>query len=295
VALLTRSIQIVSAGDRVNEDFPAESTQYSYGAHMVIRQGFYSVQIQGVEFKQMGQGGRLAHYPVHFHMARKTALYTYIKDSSVNESMTRWFVLHSTQGVSLARNVGYKSIGHGYYLEDGTETDNNFYSNIGIFARAAVKNTQNPREIPGILADNTDTANFRPDDTKPQGFPYRSDVEHPTVFWIANGWNTFIGNMAAGAGTCGAAYWFVPTVNRDHVEVTPDDHKFTPMKWLGYAGLQKAGASRNTDFAGTTPLRTFYKNYATSTMPRSRRPAIQRPARASLFTVRSPIPTDARP
>ena len=55
------------------------------------------------------------------------------------------------QGVTLARNVGYLSIGHGYYLEDGTETDNKFYSNIGIFARAAVNNDQNPRKVPGIL------------------------------------------------------------------------------------------------------------------------------------------------
>jgi hypothetical protein len=36
----------------------------------------------------------------------------------------------------MARNVGYASIGHGYYLEDGTETDNKLYANIGVFARA---------------------------------------------------------------------------------------------------------------------------------------------------------------
>jgi hypothetical protein len=47
--------------------------------------------------------------------------------------------------------VGYLSIGHGFYLEDGTETDNKLYSNIGIFARAAVNNVQNPRQVPGIL------------------------------------------------------------------------------------------------------------------------------------------------
>ena len=125
---------------------------------MVIRQGFKAVQIQGVEFEQMGQGGRLGHYPIHFHMARQTPANTYVKDSSINELMTRWIVLHSTLGVTVARNVGYKSIGHGFYLEDGTETDNKFYSNIGIFARAAVDNEQNPRKVPGILAANQETA-----------------------------------------------------------------------------------------------------------------------------------------
>jgi hypothetical protein len=260
VALLTRSIRIVSAGDVDTADFghhaannaDQEGPKYAFGAHMVIRQGFAKVQIQGVEFKQMGQGGQLAHYPVHFHMARKTPKDTYVKDSSVNESMTRWFVIHSTHGVTLARNVGYKSIGHGYYLEDGTETDNNFHSNIGIFARAAVDNDQNPRKIPGILAANQKSKDVAK-------FPYLTDSTYPTVFWITNGWNNFIGNMAAGAGACGAAYWFVPVWNSDHVEVSTDPHAH--MKWSGYAGLQK-----NADFKGTTPLKSFYKNYATSTM-----------------------------
>ena len=66
--------------------------------------------------------------------------------------MTRWIVLHGTQDVTLARNVGYKSIGHGFYLEDGTEINNTLLANLGIFARAAVDNVQNPRKVPGILA-----------------------------------------------------------------------------------------------------------------------------------------------
>ena len=35
--------------------------------------------------------------------------------------MTRWITLHATHNVTLQRNVGWKSIGHGFYLEDGTE------------------------------------------------------------------------------------------------------------------------------------------------------------------------------
>jgi cell migration-inducing and hyaluronan-binding protein len=257
VALLTRSIQIVSAGDTAGQALGP--TDY-YGAHMVVRQGFKQVQITGVEFRQMGQGGRLGHYPVHFHMARRTPPDTYVKDSSVNESMTRWFVLHSTQGVRLARNVGYKSIGHGFYLEDGTETDNELHSNIGINARAAIANdTYNPRRVPGILADNQDPAAFVAPNVKNQGFPYRSDVENPSVFWITNGWNDFIGNMAAGAGACGAAYWLVPAANMNMTDVPAGNAG--QMQWSGYAALQK-----ERTWAGTTPLKSFYKNYATSAM-----------------------------
>jgi cell migration-inducing and hyaluronan-binding protein len=116
-------------------------------------------------------------------MARKTPADTYVKDSSVNESMTRWYVLHSTLGVTFARNVGYKSIGHGYYLEEGTEADNAFYANIGILARASLENEQNPRRIPGILSDNSPREKQGGVDGHGQDyFPYFSDYNHPSVF-----------------------------------------------------------------------------------------------------------------
>ena len=50
---------------------------------------------------------------------------------------------------------------------------------------------------------------------------YHSDSQYPSVFWITNGWNSFAGNMAAGAGTCGACYWFVPAGNHDMMECSP--------------------------------------------------------------------------
>jgi cell migration-inducing and hyaluronan-binding protein len=205
-------------------------------------------------------------------MARQVPPNTFVKDSTINESMTRWIVLHSTQGVLLQRNIGYKSIGHGFYLESGTETDNKFYSNLGIFARAAVDNPQNPRQLPGILAYSGQF--FKPfedpvkhiivtPEVPASAFPWRSDYMFPTVFWITNGWNDFIGNMAAGAGAGGASYWFVPAWNTDMPDVaTKDNTQFvTHMKWAGFASLQK-----NDTLAGSTPLKSFYGNFATSTM-----------------------------
>ena len=300
VALLTRSIRIVSGGDFAGDYFDctkglgdtfivpkslshdrskdatvtkdkcatARNSSYSFGAHTKFRQGFKKLQLQGVEFHQMGQGGRLAHYPVHFHMARQVPPDTYVKDSSVSESMTRWYVLHSTLGVTLQRDVGWKSIGHGYYLEDGTESDNKFYSNIGIFARAGVRDDPgtadprdrlNPRNIPGILANTAD----------PQGTDrqHRSDIVYPSVFWITNGWNEFVGNMAAGAGACGICYWFLAFGNNDMIETNPisADHKnLNHMKWSGYAGRQITTAS--VVRAGETPIKSFFKNYCTTAM-----------------------------
>jgi hypothetical protein len=254
-ALLSRSIRIVSEGDNPEPHSFSEKPGNYYGGHTIVRQGFARYQVEGVEFYQLGQGGKIMHYPVHLHMARRIsdpanpkATDPFVKDSSVWDSMTRWYTIHATQGITLARNVGYLSIGHGYYLEDGTETDNQLYSNIGIFARAAVANAQNPRQVPGILThDDTHTEIPGYDD-----FPFYSDSNHPSVFWITNGENDFEYNQAAGAGTCGACYWFVPAAisgpsRREH--------------WFRYAGEQE-GENR----AGITPLGEFLGNSCSSAM-----------------------------
>lgn len=252
VALLTRSIRIVSAGDTPGSEMPGGT--YSLGGHTVFRQGFKLLQVQGVEFKDLGQGGRLGHYAVHFHMPRRVPDGTFIKDSSINESMTRWVVLHSTSNALIARNVGWKSIGHGYYLETGTEIDNKFHSNIGIWARPAVYSGVganvatgfNPRQIPGILSAN--------DQGNGDSITTQSDTKKPTIFWMSNGWNDFIGNMAAGAGACGACYWLLPAQNTDMQDI-----QHGTMKWDGYAAIQAR-------IAGGSPLKSFYKNTCTTAM-----------------------------
>jgi hypothetical protein len=290
VGLLSRSIRIVSGGDSPNTNLPEEassdckngggpeSNTCYFGGHTVFRQGYRTVQIHGVEFYQLGQGGRLGHYPVHFHHARKTRnpdaprLDTFVMDSSIWDSMTRWIVLHGTQDVTLARNVGYKSIGHGFYLEDGTETNNKLLANLGVFARAAVGNKQNPRNVPGILAA-PNLHGFSGDD-----FPYRSDYNNPTVFWIMNGWNDFQHNMAAGAGTCGACYWLVPGWNSG---------LSSGLKWESYASMQDGVKQSGVDRAAMTPLKSFVGNSCTSAMTSFQTVGITAPC----FGVGGPAPS----
>lgn len=278
VGLLSRSIRIVSGCDKAGQAFPAPGmtctntagTSYYFGGHTLVRQGFQSLQMQGVELYQLGQGGRIMHYPVHFHMARKTpqpALgskfqVTFLKDNSVWDSMTRWYTLHATQGVYMARNVGYLSIGHGYYLEDATETDNTLYSNLGVFARGAVENPQNPRNVPGILAGGYNNTTDDP-------VPYTSDVDHPTVFWITNGWNDFQYNFAAGANTCGVCYWFQPAGNSGFSRL---------QAWEGYPSEQKMFKQTCKDpnnnpytcddygSGDTSPLKKFVGNTCSTAM-----------------------------
>lgn len=256
VGLLTRNIRIVSDGNTPGAPFTATPGNY-FGGHTIVRQGFNTYQVQGVEFYQLGQGGSIMHYPVHFHMDRTTPAGTSIMDSSVWDSMTRWMVIHGTQGLMLARNVGYASIGHGYYLEDGTETGNKLYANLGVFARAAVANNpttanpQNPRMVPGILTATDPICAANPSDPSKcpvsyGNFPFYSDSDNPSVFWIMNGMNDFQYDMAAGAGTCGACYWFVPGAISGPSQME---------KWFGYASEQ-LGSGR----AGLTPLQNFVGN-----------------------------------
>ena len=220
--------------------------------------------VQGVEFYQLGEGGKIGHYPVHFHLARKTAVtnnptpnqIAYVKDSSVWDSMTRWYVIHGTQDITLARNVGYESIGHGYYLEDATEINNKLYSNLGVLARAAVINAQNPRQVPGILAAHYPSQLTplnriinRATGIRPLPFRHRSservlDDQRVERFRIQHGgWRHLI--AACATGWC-----------RHLIAV----HRARSI-WTSYAAEQSS-----LDRAATAPLEKFLGNYCFSAM-----------------------------
>jgi len=108
--------------------------------------------------------------------------------------MTHWIELRGAHNVSLERNVGYKSIGHGYVLGEGTEVDNVLSGNIGIFARRPWKTINRIPQSPGVLANLTDKDLLLQD---------AGDAIHPSVFFIANGYNTFEHNMAPAPAPAG--------------------------------------------------------------------------------------------
>ncbi|MCX5905925.1 MAG: hypothetical protein NTY64_01715 [Deltaproteobacteria bacterium] len=247
VALLTRNIRIVSEGDNYNDGFYdqklSDNKRY-FGGHTIVRQGFKQYQVQGVEFYQLGQGGRLAHAPVNFLMAMAVPDGTYLRDCSIHDSMSHWVELRGTQKVLLERNVGFKSIGHGFVLADGTETENQLLNNIGIYARPGVAYQDNPRNVPGITAKVQDTgANL---------LKFAGDVIHPSVFFIMNGYNTLEGNMAAGAGTCGSCYWFAPA-RMSGLSI----NKLYSYDWEGYPSIL-------SNLSGKAPIYSFKGNFCTT-------------------------------
>ena len=166
VALLTRNIQVVSEGEKPSIPFTEEPEQLLRRTHhgssglpelpgtgrgvLPARTGWEEGTLSRPlpHVAQDGPAGATMQDPTPEPL-------NYLKDCSIWDSMTRWVTLHATEGMYLARNVGFKSIGHGYYLEDATEVNNKLYSNIGVLARAAIMDTvHNPRQVPGILADN---------------------------------------------------------------------------------------------------------------------------------------------
>jgi hypothetical protein len=300
VGLLTRSIQVRSLGDSAAAAFPAvadcmiqpdgkgPNPACYFGGHVMARQGFRAFQVQGVEFKQLGQGGRIGHYPVHFHLAKNTA-YTgnqaFLKDSAVWDSMTRFVTIHGTHDVTVSRNVGFASIGHGYYLEDASEIDNRLCYNVGFSARGALKEffaaqalqtnwTGSPpapslmaRYVPPILDGTcqgpdssqcvcrtpTDTAHpFTCSPSDPVRLPalrLGSDAFMPVMFWTMNTANEFVGNAAVGVHGLGGCYWLLSSGVSG-----PSAHHHA---FDGLANYNKAGNYQ-------VPLRRFRGNTCTT-------------------------------
>ena len=261
VGLLSRDIRVYSLGDAYDVPFPtAAQCGYQgdrdghattppdcyFGGQVIARQGFRRFQVQGVEFAELGQGGRLAHYPVHFHLAKSTA-YTnaFVKDSSIHASMTRFVTIHGTHDVTVARNVGYLSIGHGYYIEDGSEIDNLLCHNLAVSVQGSLVEyfeAQEPdspthRFSPPILPSVQNAADMATP-------PYGSDAYFPVGFWMMNTWNELVGNQVVGVGGFGACYWLLGSGVSGPSE---------SMSWAGYAGYNHASRRQ-------APLKRFRGN-----------------------------------
>ena len=164
VALLSRDIVVQGAED---------SSEDGFGGQMMIEHGG-ALRVRGVEFAHMGQTARLRRYPVHFHM-EGSAKGSFVKNSAIHHSFNRCITIHGTDEVLVADNVCFDHVGHGFFLEDGAETDNVFRGNLGFRTRRA----KNP---------------LIPSDSK------------PATFWITNPDNSFVGNHAAGSDDWG--FWY---------------------------------------------------------------------------------------
>uniref|UniRef100_A0AAQ5YD13 hyaluronoglucosaminidase n=1 Tax=Amphiprion ocellaris TaxID=80972 RepID=A0AAQ5YD13_AMPOC len=236
VALLSRNILIY--GEMENSCYGNNMCQFyshdTYGGHIKIFSNFSSVHLSHVELKNMGQQREKSRYPIHFHMCGdvdQSGGYwepTYVDGLSIHHSFSRCLTIHATNGLLVKNTVGYDTLGHCFFLEDGIEQRNTFFHNLGLLTR------------PGTLlpTDRNETLCTSIKDKVYKGYTPSPSTECKAVstFWIANPNNNLISNAAAGSQDAGI--WFV-----FHSSSTGDSHGLVPETK-----------------AELTPLGIFYNN-----------------------------------
>jgi hypothetical protein len=126
--------------------------------------------IEYAEFRHLGKEGVLGRYSIHFHLVRDTMRGAAVIGASIWDSANRWITIHGTDYLVVRDCVGYQSIGHGFFLEDGTESFNVLDRNLAVQACIG-------QPLPKQL------------------LPY--DHNDGAGFWWANCRNTFTRNVAA--------------------------------------------------------------------------------------------------
>ena len=126
--------------------------------------------IRFAEFRHLGKKGILGRYSLHFHLVGDTMRGSEVSGNSIHSSHNRWLTIHGTNYLVVRDNVGYSSLGHGYFLEDGTEVYNLLDRNLAV---GAVRGKRMPKQ------------------------PLPFDGNEGAGFWWANSLNSFTRNTAA--------------------------------------------------------------------------------------------------
>ncbi len=126
--------------------------------------------ISYAEFRHLGKKDLLGRYSLHFHLVGDTMRGSSIIGASIWDSDNRWVVIHGTSYLTVRDCVGYKSIGHGYFLEDGTENYNVLDHNLAV---AVAGGKPLPKQV------------------------FSFDPNRGAGFWWGNCQNSFTRNVAA--------------------------------------------------------------------------------------------------
>ncbi|PIO27259.1 hypothetical protein AB205_0007770, partial [Aquarana catesbeiana] len=198
VGLLSRNVVIL--GEMENTCYNSAVCKYysfdTFGGHLKVGRGFKSVHLEGIELKHMGQQ-TMGHYPIHFHTTgdvdEKGGYYppTYVKDISIHHSFSRCVTVHGTNGLLVKDVVGYDTLGHCFFTEDGPEERNTFDHCLGLLIKAG---TLLPSDRDNKMCRTITEGSFPGYLAKP-----RQDCNAVSTFWIANPNNNIINCSAAGS------------------------------------------------------------------------------------------------
>ncbi|KAE8618170.1 hypothetical protein XENTR_v10009295 [Xenopus tropicalis] len=206
VGVLTRNVLI--HGEMEDLCYGQNQCQFfnydTFGGQVKIQGRFASVHLSGVELKNMGQQ-ILGSYPVHFHMTGtvdEEGGYnppTYVDNLSIHHCFSRCVVIHGTHGLLVKDTIGYDTLGHCFFLEDGVEQRNTFYHNLGLLTKAGTILPTDRSEAMCLAIRDSVYGDYVPVPS--------IDCMAVSTFWIANPNNNLIGNAAGGAQDVGI--WFI--------------------------------------------------------------------------------------
>ncbi|MBS0205601.1 MAG: G8 domain-containing protein [Planctomycetes bacterium] len=125
--------------------------------------------ISYAEFRHLGKRNVLGRYSLHFHLVGNTMRGSSVIGTSIWDSHNRWLTIHGTNYLLVRDCVGYQSIGHGFFMEDGTEVYNILDRNLAV---QSMEGKKLPKQV----------------------LPF--DQNEGSGFWWANSFNTFTRNVA---------------------------------------------------------------------------------------------------
>jgi hypothetical protein len=180
---LRAQVGVLSHNIKVQGD--AASATNGFGGHIMIMNNS-KAYVGGIELYNMGQKAILGRYPFHWHMLGNVGAGQYFKNSSIHQSYNRAITIHGTESTLVENNFFYDHIGHGVFLEDGSERFNVIRKNVTLLTKRPAVGEQ-----------------LTPSDNQLDEVQNRT----PSSYWITNPQNTFEDNVAA--GTQGTGYWFI--------------------------------------------------------------------------------------
>ncbi|XP_053149995.1 cell surface hyaluronidase isoform X2 [Hemicordylus capensis] len=207
VGVLTRNILI--KGETEDACYTGRECKFfsydTFGGHVKIVKNFTSVHLSYVEFKQMGQQ-LLGAYPVHFHRCGDVdekggySYKTYVEGLSIHHCFSRCVTIHATNGLLVKDTIGYDTLGHCFFLEDGIEQRNTLFHNLGLVTKpGTLLPTDRNITVCPVMRDRV-FGNYVPVPA--------TDCMAVSTFWIAHPNNHLINNVAAGSQDAGIWYVF---------------------------------------------------------------------------------------
>ncbi|XP_072420918.1 cell surface hyaluronidase CEMIP2-like isoform X3 [Chiloscyllium punctatum] len=229
VGLLSRNILIKGEMEDscYGQNFCHFFSHDTFGGQIKILQNFASVHLSGVELTNMGQQ-ILGSYPVHFHLAGdvdKKGGYnppTYVDNVAIHHCFSRCVAIHGTNGLLVKHTIGYDTLGHCFFLEDGVEQRNILYHNLGLLTKPGTILPSDRNEIMCVTIRDHIYGNYIPVPS--------ADCMAVTTFWISNPNNHLINNAAAGAQDVGIWFIFHRAPTGQSVGQYPEGQsEFTPL------------------------------------------------------------------